>query len=111
MNKVPGNNENNSGPIALAEDGAQNTLVQIQVNGVIIEVTEKVKANELLIKAKDAGGISGKVEEYIVERVEVEGEIRREEIIIVKEQEEFLAVPQGKTEVASCSKFHYWESE
>ena len=76
------------------------SLVQIKVNGVTIEVTSKVKIREVLTKARDAGAIEGLVEEYVIERVEEEGEIAPEEIIIVKEFEEFLAVPTGKTDVA-----------
>ena len=74
--------------------------VRIKVNGVTIEVTSKVGIREVLTKARDAGAIEGLVEEYVIERVEEEGEIAPEEIITVKELEEFLAVPTGKTEVA-----------
>ena len=74
--------------------------VEIKVNGVTIEVTSKVESREVLTKARDAGAIEGLVEEYVIERVEKEGEIAPEEIIIVEELEEFLAVPTGKTNVA-----------
>ena len=102
MNKVPGNNDDNSGSVDLAENDTVETLVQIKVNGVMIEVAEQVKVEDLLIIAKKARAISGEIKEYIIERFEEEGEKQREEIIIVKEQEEFLAVPVGRVEVASC---------
>ena len=74
--------------------------VEIKVNGVTVKVTREVVVREVLTKARDAGAIEGLVEEYVIERVEEEGEIAPEEIITVKELEEFLAVPTGKTEVA-----------
>ena len=103
MNKVPGSNEANIGPVAPVanvETGTEYSSVSIKINGVTIEVTKEVKAHEVLIKAKEAGAIMGTIEEYVIERVEVEGEIKREEVIIVKEQEEFIAVPTGQTKVA-----------
>ena len=100
MNEVPGNNEDNIGPVINVEDGTATSSVSIIVNGVTIEVTEEVKVHEVLVKAKEAGAIMGIIEEYVIERVEVEGEFQREEIITVKEQEKFIAVPTGRTEVA-----------
>ena len=100
MNKVPGNNEDNVGPVTNVETNTENISVSIKINRVMIEVTEEVKVREVLIKAKDAGAIMGSIDEYIIERVEVEGELQREEMITVKEQEEFIAVPVGRTEVA-----------
>ena len=102
MDLVLENNDDNLSSIDLAEIDTVNPLVQIKVNGVMIEVTEQVKVEDLLIIAKKARAISGEIKEYIIERVEEEGEKQREEIIIVKEQEEFLAVPVSRTEVASC---------
>lgn len=102
MDSVLENNDDNLSSIDLAEIDTVNPLVQIKVNGVTIEVTEQVKVEDLLIIAKKARGISGEIEEYIIERVEEEGEKQREEIIFAKEQEEFLAVPVGRVEVASC---------
>ena len=100
MNKVPGNNEDNIGPVINVEDSTATSSVSIIVNGVTIEVTEEVKVHEVLIKAKEAGAIMGIVEEYVIERVKVDGEIKKEEVITVKELEEFIAVPVGRTEVA-----------
>ena len=103
MNEVPGNNEDNIGPVINVEDGTATSSVSIIVNGVTIEVTEEVKVHEVLVKAKEAGAIMGIIDEYVIEKVEVAGEFQREEMIIVKEQEEFIAVPTGRTEVAQCS--------
>ena len=100
MNKVPGNNEDNIGPVANVETSTEKSTVSIKVNGVMIEVTEEVKVHEMLIKAKEAGAIMGLIEEYVIERVEVDGELQREKMITVKELEEFIAVPTGRTEVA-----------
>ena len=100
MNEVPGNNEDNVGPVINVEDDTATSSVSIKINGVTIEVTEEVKVHEVLIKAKEAGAIMGIVEEYVIERVKVDGEIKKEEVIIVKEQEEFIAVPVGRTDVA-----------
>ena len=100
MNEVPGNNEDNIGPVINVEDGTATSSVSIMVNGVTIEVTEEVKVHEVLIKAKEAGAIMGIIEEYVIERVEVDGEIKKEEVITVKELEKFIAVPVGRTDVA-----------
>ena len=100
MNEVPGNNEDNIGPVINVEDSSATSSVSIIVNGVTIEVTEEVKVHEVLIKAKEAGAIMGIVEEYVIEKVKVVGEIKKEEVITVKELEEFIAVPTGRTEVA-----------
>ena len=100
MNNVPGNNEDNIGPVANVETGTEFNSVSIKVNWVTIEVTEEVKVHEMLSKAKEAGAIMGSVDGYVIERVEVKGEIQREKVITVKEQEEFIAVPIGPTGVA-----------
>ncbi len=70
------------------------------MNGVEIEVKRKVEVREIIVKAKKADAIEGFVEEYVIERVKEGGEIDFEETITVIEQEQFLAVPVGKTEVA-----------
>ena len=70
------------------------------MNGVEIEVAKEVKVREIIVKAKKADAIEGFVEEYVIERVKEGGEIGFEETITVIEQEEFMAVPVGKTEVA-----------
>ncbi len=100
MNKVPDNSEDNVGPVVNVENGTENSSVSIKVNWVIIEVTKEVKVREVLKKAKEAGAIMMSIDDYVIERVEVEGELQREDVIIVKEQEEFIAVPTGPTEVA-----------
>ena len=100
MNDIPGGDEGGTGPVAGVDDVTEGVRVQIKVNGITIEVTEEVDVREVLNKAKDGGAIEGSVEEYIIERVEKEGEIKIGEIVTVREHEEFLAVPTGKTEVA-----------
>ena len=101
MYKFPGNNEDIIGAVTNVENSTATSSVSIKVNWVTIEVTEKVKVRDMLIKAKEAGAIMGFIDEYVIERVEEEGEIQREEMITVKEQEEFIAVPTGRTDVAN----------
>ena len=100
MSDIPGGDEGSAGPVASVDDAAKVRRVRIKVNGITIEVTETVRVHEVLAKAKDTGAIEGSVEEYIIERVEKEGEIGLKETITVTEFEEFLAVPTGKTDVA-----------
>lgn len=100
MNDIPGGDESGTGPVAGVDDAVEVGRVQIKVNGITIEVTESVRVREVLARAKDAGAIEGSVEEYIIERVEREGELGIEETVTVTELEEFLAVPTGKTDVA-----------
>ena len=100
MNDIPGGDASGTGPVASVDDAAEVSRVQIKVNGITIEVTESVRIREVLARAKDAGAIEGTVEEYIIERVEKEGELGIEETVTVTELEEFLAVPTGKTDVA-----------
>ena len=99
MSDIPGD-EGGAGPVASVDDATEARRVQIKVNGIAIEVTESVEVREVLAKAKGAGAIEGSVEEYILERIEKEGEIGIEETVTVTELEEFLAVPIGKTDVA-----------
>ena len=100
MFRFPDNNEYNIGLVPNIEIRTENSSVSVKINGVAIEVTEEVKVRDVLVKAKEAGAIMGIVDEYVIERVKVIGEIQREEVITVKEQEEFIAVPTGRTEVA-----------
>ena len=100
MYRFPDNNEYNIGLVPNVEKRTENSSVSVKVNGVTIEVTEEVKVRDVLVKAKEAGAIMGVVDEYVIERVKVLGEIQREEEITVKEQEEFIAVPTGTTDVA-----------
>ena len=95
-----GNTNGEAGPVPPIDDLQEVRRVQIKVNGVTIEVTTTVLVREVLQAAKDAGAIAGVVEEYVIERVTVEGEIGPDQTITVIELEEFLAVPIGKTEVA-----------
>ena len=95
----PGNGDRDALPVARVGE-SQVERVRIKVNGVEIEVTNKVKVRDLIKGAKGAGAIEGLVEEYVIERVKSEGEIGIGEVITVVEKEEFLAVPVGKTEVA-----------
>ena len=100
MNDIPSGDEGGMRPVAGVDDVTEGVRVQIKVNGITIEVTEKVEVREVLDKAKDGGAIEGSVEEYIIERVKKEGEIKIGETVTVREHEEFLAVPTGKTDVA-----------
>lgn len=100
MSDIPGSDEGCAGPVTNVDGATEIGRVKIKVNGVTIEVTEKVKVREILTKAKDAGAIEESVEVYVIEKVEKEGEMAIDETIEVTEFEEFLAVPTGKTEVA-----------
>ena len=96
----PGNGDGGVGPVARVDEHQAVERVRIKVNGVEIEVAKEVKVREIIVKAKKADAIEGFVEEYVIERVKEGGEIGFEETITVIEQEEFMAVPVGKTEVA-----------
>lgn len=96
----PGNGDGDVGPVARVDEHQAVERVRIKVNGVEIEVKRKVEVREIIVKAKKADAIEGFVEEYVIERVKEGGEIGFEETITVIEQEEFMAVPVGKTEVA-----------
>ena len=100
MSDIPGNNEGSAGPVANVAEVRQ---VQVKVNGMVIDVAETVMVREILTRAKRAGAIEGTIEEYILERVEEEGELGElgtDETVTVTELDEFLAVPTGRTEVA-----------
>ena len=96
----PGNGDGGVDPVARIDEHQAVERVRIKVNGVEIEVKRKVEVREIIVKAKKADAIEGFVEEYVIERVKEGGEIGFEETITVIEQERFLAVPVGKTEVA-----------
>ncbi len=100
MSDVPGGGKRGAGPVATVGDATESNRVQIKVNGVSVTVTETVLIREMLEAAKNEGAIEGLVKEYAIERVKEEGEIGIEEIITVKEFEEFLAVPTEPTPVA-----------
>ena len=100
MSEIPGGDEGGTGPVTKVDEATEVTRVNIKVNGLTIEVTKEVIVHEMLSRAKDAGCIEGEVDEYVIERVSGEGELSLRETIEVKEHEEFLAVPTGKTEVA-----------
>ena len=86
-----------------ADETTKVSRIPTKVNGIVINVAERIKVRELLIKAKGAGAIEGIIEEYVIERVSAEGQHGLEEIIAVKVEEEFLAVPTGSTNVAESS--------
>ena len=88
------------GPVASVREDVESTYVSITVNGARIQVTEHVTVREIVEKASDAGAISGFVEEYVIERIEEDGDLGLTETIVVRESEEFIAVPIGKTDVA-----------
>ena len=100
MSGIPGGGENGIGPVASIDSTEETSHVQIKVNGITINVTETVQVREVLVKAKDANAIEGSIDEYVIEKVNEEGEIKIEETIKVTELEEFIAVPTGKTDVA-----------
>ena len=100
MSNIPGGDRDGAGPVANVDATAEVSSVRVKVNGLTIEVTEKVKVREMLTKAKDTGAIEGSVEEYVIERIEKEGEVTIDETIEVTELDEFLAVPTGSTDVA-----------
>ena len=100
MSDIPGGDQGEVGPVANVHDDTKVSRVQIKVNGLTIEVTKEVVVHAVLEKAKDAGCIEGAVDEYVIERVSVAGELSGHETIVVEEHEEFLAVPIGKTDVA-----------
>lgn len=99
MSDIPDRHEN-AGPVTTVDETTEVSRLQIKVNGIVIKVTEQIKIRELLIKAKGARAIEGIIEEYVIERVSEEGQSGLEEIITVKADEEFLAVPTGPTTVA-----------
>lgn len=96
-------NDRPAGPVTDTGQAATDRRTKIKVNGIEIEVTVQITAAEILERAAEAGAIEGMVvdDEYVVERVEVEGEIGPEELLIVTELEEFMAVPTGTTPVAA----------
>ena len=96
----PGNGDGDVGPVARADESQAVERVRIKVNGVEIEVKREVEVREIIVKAKKADAIEGFVEEYVIERVKDGGEFGIEKTITVIDQEQFLAVPVGKTEVA-----------
>ena len=100
MSEIPGGDKGGVGPVTNVDETTEVTRVNVKVNGLTIEVTKEVIVHEMLSRAKEAGCIEGEVEEYVIERVSVEGELGLRETIVVEEHEEFLAVPTGKTEVA-----------
>ena len=100
MNDIPDGDNGRVGPVTNTGGATELERVRIKVNGVTIEVTAKIGIREVLTKARDAGAIEGAVEDYVLERVEEEGELAIEETVTVKELDEFLAVPTGKTDVA-----------
>ena len=100
MSNIPGEDNGPVRPVANVDDGEELRSVQIKVNGITIEVIEEIIVKNILAKAKEAGCFGGPVDEYVIERMSVEGELSLDETVVVVEAEEFLAVPIGKTEVA-----------
>jgi hypothetical protein len=96
----PGNTNGEAEPIARVDESQKVDRVRIKVNGITLDVARTVGVREVLEAAKGTGAIVGNVDEYVIERVTVEGEIGPEATITVTELEEFMAVPIGKTEAA-----------
>ena len=100
MSDILGEDAGPTGPVANVGGAEEVVRVRIKVNGVTIEVTEKVIVKDILAEAKQAACFNGVAEEYVLERTSEEGELPREEVIVVVEAEEFLAVPATPTPVA-----------
>lgn len=86
--------------VARGDESERARRVPVKVNGVEIEVAEEVRVQELIEMARDSGAIAGSVDEYVIERVTEDGELRGDETIRISEREEFLAVPVEATTVA-----------
>lgn len=108
MVDTPGNGEGGAGAVANTGEVTEIRHVKIKVNGIVIDVTEEVEIREILIKAKGAGAVEGVVEEYAIERVDKEGELKIGETITVRESERFVAVPTGSTPVARSAQSSGW---
>lgn len=110
MSGILDNGEGGAGAVANVGEATEARHVKIEVNGIVIDVTEKIEVREILIKAKGAGAIEGVIEEYVIERVDVdeEGELKIEETITVTESERFIAVPTGATDVARSTQSCGW---
>ena len=110
MVDTPGNGEGGAGAVADTGEVTEVRHVKIEVNGIVIDVTEEIEIREILIKAKDAGAIEGVIEEYVIERVDEdeEGELGIEKTITVRESEKFIAVPTGATDVARSTRSCGW---
>lgn len=108
MSDTPGNGEGDAGAVAHTGEATEVRHVKIKVNGIVIDVTEEVEIREILIKAKGAGAIEGVIEEYVVERIDEEGELEIEKVIKVKESERFVATPTGRTDVAWSTQSCGW---
>lgn len=102
MSTSPGG-DSNVGPVASTGEISESKLLWITVNGTRIQVTERVTVREIVTRASAAGAVSGLIEEYVIERVAKDGELRLDETITVIEFEEFMAVPVGVTPVAADS--------
>lgn len=100
MSVEPGS-DGSVGPAAGVGEAAESRQVSITVNGIRIQVTERVLVREVVKKASEAGAISGFVEEYVIERIDTIGEYGLEVTIEVQESDEFMAIPIGKTPLAS----------
>lgn len=101
MTSEAASGSNKAASVAPVDESRGVEPLRVKVNGVEIEVTEEVVvARELVVKAKENGGIAGYVDEYVVERLNQEGEIGIDETIRITEHEEFLAVPVEATPVA-----------
>ena len=108
MSDIPGNGEGGAGAVAHTGEATEVRHVKIKVNGIVIDVTEEIEIREILIKAKDAGAIEGVITEYVIERIDEEGELGIERTITVKESERFVAVPTGPTDVAWSTQSCGW---
>lgn len=97
---IDADNHNEASSAAPGDESQGLELIPIKVNGVEIEVAEEVRVQELIEMARDNGAIAGSVDEYVIERVTEDGELRGDEIIRISEREEFLAVPVEPTTVA-----------
>lgn len=97
---IDADHDNEARSVAPGDESRGLESIPVKVNGVEIEVLEEVRVQELIEMARAKGAIAGTVDEYVIERVTEDGELRGDEIIRISEREEFLAVPVEPTTVA-----------
>lgn len=75
--------------------------ITFKVNGVVLESThEKLVSLDILKMAAEKGAVAGKPEDYILQDMAGAHKYKPDDWVELKQDEEFLAVPQGPTPVA-----------
>ena len=75
--------------------------ITFKVNGVVLESThEKLVSLDILKMAAEKGAVAGKPEDYYLQDIASTHKYKHEDWVELKQDEEFLAVPQGPTPVA-----------